>query len=1647
MEQAAEPVAIIGMGCRFASKIESPDRFWDFLATGGNAVGRVPEVRWRDYSSRGWLSAALLRDGVSLGCFIDEIDGFDADFFGIPPREARLIDPQHRLAMEVAWEALEHAGIPARSLAGTDTGVFVGIGSDDYGRPLLEDLPGIEPWTGIGASLCGAANRVSHALDLRGPSVAMDTACSSSLVAIHAAVQSLRLGEVPLALAGGVMLMTGPALGVVLAAAGATAPDGRSKPFDAGADGYGRGEGCGFLVLKRLGDARRAGDRVIALIRGGAVRQDGRTEGIMAPSGPAQEHLMRTAYRAAGVDPATVGYVEAHGTGTKAGDPAELAALAAVLGAGRPADAPCLIGSVKANIGHLEAAAGVAGVIKAALVLHRGTIPPTPTADGPSRDIDWAQSGLALVTDTTPWPASTGPRRAGVASYGYGGTIAHLVLEQPPATPPPSRVRSRAPYLFPLSAATTRALTVNASRLAGWLTAHPDADPADVAHTLSVRRSHLPIRTVLRASDLAELRAKLADPPPASMAVANADPVWVFSGHGAQWSGMCRGLLDDEPAFADEIDRLAPVYAEEFGCSARELFTAADQSTVDVAQASLFAAQLGIAAVWRSYGVRPAAVLGHSVGEIAAAVTAGILDPLDGARLACRRARLLTRVAGHGAMALVPLPFDEAAAALAGETDIVAAVAASPATTVVSGTRTAVAEATKRFTAAGMVVRRVNSDVAFHSPHMTPLCADLAAAARDLRPRTPRVPVYSTALPDPRDPADRDGAYWAINLRAPVRFAAAIAAAGQDGHRVFLEVSTHPVVAHSIAETSTDFRVAHSLRQRRPERETMLTNLAALHVAGASVDWSATAGGGELADLPTMAWRRERLWVKAARPAVHSGHDPAGQTLLSAEPTTVPASTPVTVWQTKLDHTSRPYPGDHPVRGSEIVPAAVLLTTLLAAARTPALRDVALLVPVATTPARDVQVSEQGGALRLASRLDGAWLTHITATADSASTPGTRRVRPSGAVIDPGFPVSRLAELGVASMGFPWRIAELWQGDGTLTARVTGTGGPTFAPVLDAALSVASVGFPGPPILRMPAHLAGLAVTGTPPADVLVEVSIRGEDTAEVVIASLDGQPVAMLRGSRYGSFEPQRAGHLVHQVVWRPLIEVRMRPYRLRVIGDDHELAAMLAGPPCLDADTVVVAPRPAPWEDPAAAATRMTTQLREAVTTTTAARVWCVTRGARAATSTDGLAQTALWGLGRIAAAEYPQRWGGVVDLPLHPAGADLVALARVLGQRRTEDVIAIDGGRSTVGRLVPAPVSQAGGPGCKPEGTYLITGGTGALGLRTAAWLAGRGARRIVLLGRGPAPTRGDGDFRDVLERAGVSVTVLSADAADRDAVAAALASIDVPPVLGVVHAAGVVRNQPLETLDDLALAEVMRPKVAGAMVLHELFPPGTLDFLVLFSSAGQLLNLPGQGAYAAANAFLDGLARHRRAAGDLGSVALAWTSWRGLGMSTSSAAIDAELRAHGTADITADEALRAWSRIDSSLPANLAVLRVTGDGDQDTPLLRELAAPDTRAPAAVPWTRLRGQQRLDFLIGLTRDAAAAALGTAPDRIDPGRPLAELGIDSLLSVAMRTQLSHRLGLPVPATLLWHHPTVATIAGHLSDAHGVSDLEGITR
>ncbi|QWB21308.1 MULTISPECIES: type I polyketide synthase [Streptomyces] len=852
----AEPVAVVGIGCRLPGGVHGPDDYWRLLSEGVDAIRRVPEDRWRDFT------AFPPADAHPYGGYLDDIAGFDADFFRITPREAIVMDPQQRILLEVVQEALDHAAVPAGSLAGTATGVFVGVSAPEYGQLTGADPGAVDPWAPAGGALSVAAGRLSYVLDTRGPSMAVDTACSSSLVAVHHACVSLRTGESDTAIAAGVNLLLSPAVSVAFRRAGALAPDGRCKPFSASADGIGRGEGCAAVILKRLSDAERDGDRVLAVVRATAVNSDGRSNGLMAPNPAAQQALLRNAYARAGLATELVDYVEAHGTGTPLGDPIEAGSLGAVLGSDRDPDQPLLLGSVKGNLGHLESAAGIAGLVKTVLALHHDSLPPSlHCAEGSSLSDD----RLRMVTEPEPWPRYGGTAVAGVSGFGFGGTNAHVVLEEgPPGLVPTRSAEEPAAYLHLLSDLDAERLSDTAGRLADWLR-DSAAHPADVARTLAGRTGRGPVRAAVTARERTELASALGalatGQPDARVVTGDRDrvgpgTVWVFSGYGSQWPGMGRRLLAEEPAFAAAVEKLDPHLAPECGLSLYDhLSSGAGLDRLEVAQPVLFGLQLALAELWRSYGVEPAAVIGHSMGEVAAAVCAGALDVADGARVIAVRARLLSGLSG-GAMAVVDLDDAELDSLEGDFPGVHVAVHSSPRQKVVTGEEAAVAGLVRRLEGQGRAARAMRVVGAGHSPQVDPLLPELVDALAGIRGRQPRVPVYSTVLDDPCGDCGFGADHWAANLRRPVRLDRALASAAADGHTAFVEISPHPVLTGAVADSVPGALALATLRRDADGSEAFAGQLGALYVAGGRLP----VPPGRVVDLPLPRWRHIRHW-------------------------------------------------------------------------------------------------------------------------------------------------------------------------------------------------------------------------------------------------------------------------------------------------------------------------------------------------------------------------------------------------------------------------------------------------------------------------------------------------------------------------------------------------------------------------------------------------------------------------------------------------------------------------------------------------------------------------------------------------------------------------------------------------------------------
>lgn len=1017
----SEPVAIIGMACRLPGGANDPESFWDLLRRGGDACGPVPPDRWEGERFYNPAPDAPGQTHAARANFLNvPVDAFDAPFFGISAKEAISLDPQQRLLLEVSWGALEDSGIDPTSLRGSRTGVFTGLASDDYAQAHRHSgrLDLIDGYALTGTCFAPAAGRISYTFGFEGPSMAIDTACSSSLVAVHLACQSLRDGETDLALAGGVNLILSPVFHIASSKLGTISPDGLCKTFDSSADGYGRGEGCGIVVLRRLADAQARGDRILAVIRGTAVNQDGKSNGLTAPNGLAQERVIREALDRSGLEPGDIGYIEVHGTGTALGDPIEVEAIGRVMLNRRPAEAPVILSTAKANIGHLEAAAGVAGLIKAVQCLRHREIPPHLHLTNPSPHIPWGQYPFKVVTEVTPWPAGAAPRRAGVSSFGFSGTNAHVIVEAAPNAPSISGAADEV-RLLPLSARTEEALRALAEQWAAWL-ATPAAPLAGACLTAGAGRCHFTHRLAVvgaTAGDLVSgLRGYLdGDGRRHHIAagVAKAGPPKIaalFTGQGSHYVGMGRALYRTEPVFRRVVDECDAALRGPLGRSISDLIYGPDANEDELrrtgfAQPAIFTIELALYRLWESWGITPDIVCGHSIGEYAAAHVAGILGFADALGLVAKRGRLMEQLPPGGAMAAV-FGSEAAVAALLQQGDGVSIAAVNTlGETVVSGPDAAIAELMRRLQVSGLSAQPLRVSHAFHSSLMRPMVPAFEAAASARSYAAAHLPIVSTVTGRKAEAGDLAGArYWADQIEAPVRFAAAAETLAAEGVDIFLEIGPTPILAGLARQTvSAEGRhfIASLQKPGADDRQRMLDGLARLYAQGASVDWEAVNGGtGHKTAVPGYPFQRKSYYrapiADAAAVAVvaEATHPYLGQRIRSA---VLPDST--VLYQALFTADQPSFLKDHQILGKEISPGAAHLSMAFAASGRRALEDVAFTAPlvVETGKPRVVQLAIEGDrepAFRLMSRAaddaSAAWVVHCAGRLGSAAPPPPR---------------------------------------------------------------------------------------------------------------------------------------------------------------------------------------------------------------------------------------------------------------------------------------------------------------------------------------------------------------------------------------------------------------------------------------------------------------------------------------------------------------------------------------------------------------------------------------------------------------------------------------------------------------------------------
>ncbi|MGN9805723.1 type I polyketide synthase [Micromonospora sp. L32] len=1662
-----EPIAVVGIGCRYPGGVDSPDQLWALVADEGTVVTGFP-------TDRGWDLDGLYHPDpdhpgttyVRHGGFLDDAAGFDAEFFGISPREASAMEPQQRLVLETAWEALERAGIDPQSLRGSRSGVFIGADPQDYGMRLHEAPDGLDGYLMTGNSPSVVSGRLAYVLGTEGPTLTVDTACSGSLVALHLAVRSLQRGECTLALTGAASVLVNPGAFTSFSRQRGLSPDGVCRPFAAAADGTAWAEGVGLFVLERLSDARRHGHPVLGVIRGTAINSDGASNGLTAPNGRAQQRVIRQALADAGLTPAEVDTVEAHGTATTLGDPIEAQALIATYGRAHRADAPLWLGSIKSNLGHAQAAAGAAGLIKVLMAMRHGTLPRTLGVDAPTPHVDWSAGTVRLLTEARPWPADGAPRRAGISSFGVSGTNAHVIVEEPPPAVPAPAPHPGPPVAAALrpvvvSARTAPALPAQAARL---LDATDPAGPppalVDLGWSLATGRAALTHRAVLLARDTDEVRAGLralaaGDPAPGLIrgTATGGRLALLFTGQGSQRLGTGRRLHAAYPVFADALEEAIGHLDLQLDHSLWDVLFAAEGTDeaalldqTGYAQPALFAVETALYRLVESWGLRPDFVAGHSIGELAAAHAAGVFSLPDAAMLVAARGRLMQELESAGAMVAVAAAEDEVRELLVDGVDL--AAVNGPAAVVISGVEDETLRIAAELAGRGRRTKRLRVSHAFHSPLMEPMLDEFRRVAELVAYEQPRVPVVSnvTGALAGADLCTPD--YWVRHVRQPVRFADGIAFLDSAGVDTYLELGPDAVLtamAQECVAPDGDRAFVAALRRDHDEEREVLAAVAAAHVRGADVDWSAcyAGSGARRVELPTYAFQHRHYWLTsppATGDASGIGQLAADHPLLGA--LLHLATEDGTVLTGRLSRRSHPWLADHVIGGVNLVPGTALVElaayagdqvgcalveelTLEAPLVLPEDTGVALQV-VVTPPDTDGRRTVEFHSRREDAPAGGDWTRHASGVLAPAGAVPTRdddltRWPPRDAeAVDVTDFYPGLVEQGYGYGPAFHGLRAVWRRDGEVFAEValpeSSTDGGAYGlhpALLDAALHALDLALPQPATgVTLPFTWYDLTLHASGATAVRVRLTATGPDTVRVALADGSGAPVATVGALLVRTVDAEQlgagtGGGDLLRLEWTEQPLPASAEASVAVVGPDpFGLAGalgvpVLTGPEAVEAapDLLVATFDAGAGETLAgvrAAAHRALRLAQDVLADDRLAdtRLVVVTRHAVAALPGDRIALTTapLWGLLRAAQAENP---GRLLLLDLDAATpATALPGAAVAG----EPEVALREGRLLAPRLVPVRRPRAAAPAAW-DGTVLVTGGTGGLGAVLARHLVTtHGVRHLLLASRRGPDAPGATALRDELTALGAQVTLAGCDVGDRDALAALLATVPADqPLTGVVHAAGIVDDGTFDGLTPQRLDAVLRPKADAAWHLHELTRAADLRAFVLYSSAAGFLDGSGQANYAAANTFLDALAAHRRAAG-LPATSLGWGLWpRDIGMGA------------GVDDVAAHRVSRLGLR-ELTVAQNLALFDAALGVDEAflAPLHFDLADLQQRAAELPPLLRR-------LVRAPRRPAARAVAGAVPVELSLARQIAELTEAERTSVLLdlvRTQVAAVLG-----------------------------------
>ncbi len=1567
-------IAIIGLACTFPGATHY-QQYWHCLEHGVNSVDLIPGDRW---SASKYYSMDSTTPNTSVskwGGFIQDIDAFDATFFGITPREAIRMDPQQRKMLELSWACLEDAGYCPSELMGRDVGVFVGVCNYDYEELLLSRESSIEGHTLTGNQASILPNRISYFFNFHGPSFPIDTACSSSLIALHQAIAALRAGECEMALVGGVNLYSTPTRFISLSKLGMLSPTGQCRAFDAAADGYVRAEGAGFVLLKPFTSALTDRDPLYGVILGSAVNHGGHSRTLTSPNVYAQSKVIRMAYQQAGISPGTITFIETHGTGTPLGDPIEINGLKRAFTQlfqhhhiTSPPQGYCGLGAVKTNIGHAEGAAGIAGLIKVLLAMKHQKLPKLANFSEQNPRVKLEGSPFYLLTETQEWQQlqdASGqpiPRRAGLSSFGFGGANAHVVLEEPPVREVLIPKVERSLHLCALSAKTDQGLRQQADAYRVFIQQNPELRLADICFTANVGRTHFEHRLAVIATSCEELQEKLV-----AFAGGNQDisgllqgetqksqtqnVAFLLTGQGSQYRGMGRELYQTQPTFKQALEQCAQILEAYLDQPLLQVLYADGDSPLSetaYTQPALFALEYSLAQMWISWGIKPQILMGHSVGEYVAACLAEVFSLEDGLKLIAQRARLMQSLSSDGAMVSALANPETVQMAIAGYADQVSIAAYNgPESVVFSGERQAVETVARELEAQGIKVRPLDVSQGFHSPLMDPMLQEFEQIASQINFQAPQIPIISNLTGNVigEDIATSD--YWVKHVRQAVRFAQGMQTLQKQGVGIYLEVGPKPILlgmGQQCLVKDTGVWLP-SLRQGQSDWNQVLQSLAQLYIHGAQVNWSGFDQDyprQRLSGLPTYPFERQRYWVDAPEHSPGRGPLSSGQRLPSTRVVEL------------LDQ-------------GQVEDLVHLLsgTPHLSAESKAVLPDVM------------AELVRQHRSQQLTQTLS-SWFYRIEW--QSVSPPAR------------SAPVTQGIWLILADhQGIAQALVNLLKGQGFPCVVVTP--GPSF---LNPAPNIYQVNPENS--ADFATLLREMATSGGPPTTIVHLWNVDQDDFA----------PDAAVDASIWETQQHLGCG----SVIWL-----------LQALTQD------LTTPP---------------------------------------AKLWLISRGAQSVNSGSeplNVGSASMWGLGRVIAQEHPLQWGGMLDLDpvVTPATAAHQIFLEITGagEEDREDHCAYRGQQRYVGQLVRCPLEiPAGGvASCSLSGdaTYLVTGGLGALGLSLAEQLVGWGARHLVLLSR---RTISDATHTWIqnLQSQGVEVVVAAVDISQLDQLQDVFNNIEqhLPRLRGIFHAAGVLKDKTLQQMTWSDVWQVMRAKVVGSWNLHVLSQKQDLDFCVFFSSAAALLGSGGQGNYAAANAFMDGLAAYRRRQG-LPGLSLNWGPWATLGMAASLETQQQQrLLEYGIQTISQAEGWLALSwLLQVNPPAQIGIFPVdwTRFGQAFHPhspaLVKRLLA--TEAPATTelsaepipPSPTIRSElegmpdeQRVSFLIRHLKGRVARVMGFAEPQVDTEKGFFEMGLDSLMAVELRNRLQSDFDLSISATLLFNYPSIEALAVYLVQA-----------